>query len=121
MSVLPWCSSPVAPSSLVAPQPLVMSAASITYSAPLVVNSSGTLNITGGNTTAPTPTAVTVAGGGTLSLANTVGPTFALGGGTLNLGAGSGTATLGFDLGSSTTPNYDSITSTAAATTANTV
>ena len=97
---------------------LTLSGANIAFTGALVV-SSGTLNLTGGATTGPTPNALTVAGGGTLNLVNTVGQIFDLGAGTINLGAGTGTAILGLELGS--TSDYDGFTTTGAATTANNV
>ncbi len=97
---------------------LTLSGANIAYSGATTVLK-GTLNITGSTSAALTASGITVAGGATLNLLNTVGQNQALGAGILNLGGGTGSATLGFELGSLS--NYDRITSTVAATTANSV
>ncbi|GEP45319.1 beta strand repeat-containing protein [Brevifollis gellanilyticus] len=97
---------------------LNLTGANIAFTGPLTV-SAGTLNMTGGATTAPTLSALTVAAGGTLNLLNTTGQHFNLGAGALNLGAGTGTATLGLELGS--TAAYDRFSTSGTATTANNV
>ncbi len=79
----------------------------------------GILNITGGSTTAPTPNALTVAGGGTLNLLNGVAQQFNLGLGALSLGVGTGSSALTMELGS--LASYDRFTTSAAATTGNSV
>jgi autotransporter-associated beta strand protein len=96
---------------------LTLSGANIAFDGALTV-SAGTLNITGGATTAPTPNALTVAGGGTLNLINTVGQEIALGSKVITLG-GTGTTILGLELGSLAA--YDRITSTVAANTSGAV
>jgi autotransporter-associated beta strand protein len=51
---------------------MTLSGANIAFTGGITVNA-GTLNITGGATTAPTPNALTVDGGATLNLVNTAG------------------------------------------------
>jgi len=97
---------------------LTLSGANIAYTGATTVLK-GTLNITGSTSAALTASGITVAGGATLNLLNTVGQNQALGAGILNLGGGTGSATLGLELGSLS--NYDRITSTTAAITANSV
>jgi fibronectin-binding autotransporter adhesin len=93
---------------------LVLSGAN-NFSGPITVNA-GSLSITGALNTPNLITGVTVRGGGTLSLANgTATPLSSLT--TLSLGAGTGTATLGLDVGSTS----DVLNLTGTATTANTV
>jgi autotransporter-associated beta strand protein len=97
---------------------LTLSGTTIAYSGATTV-SAGTLNITGdaaGGTRSRTT--LTVAGGATLNTLNTAGQIVNLSG-AINLGAGSGTTTLGFDIGSLS--NFDQFNSTVAATTANNV
>ncbi len=79
--------------------------------------SSGTLNVSGSAAAPFTSNAITVAGGATLNLLNGTGQSFNLAG--LSLGAGTGTTTLGLELGN--TSNHDRLSTTGAATTANTV
>lgn len=98
---------------------LTLSGVNILYTGATTVNQ-GTLSVTGSTGAALATTAINVAGGATLNTQNTVGQIINLtGAGNLNLGAGSGTTTLGLDVGS--TSNYDRINLTGAATTANTV
>ncbi len=97
---------------------LTLSGATLTYTGVTSVDA-GTLNITGSTGAALTTSGISVAAGGTLNLLNGVGQAINLGAGTLSLGAGSGAAVLGLELGS--TSAYDSINLTGAATTANTV
>jgi autotransporter-associated beta strand protein len=99
---------------------MTLSGANIAFTGGISVNA-GTLNITGGATTAPTPNALTVDGGATLNLANAAGQRFNLGSGTINLGTGSGTTTLNLELGAISGTLYDSFLTTGAATTAGTV
>ncbi|WP_395716295.1 autotransporter-associated beta strand repeat-containing protein [Prosthecobacter sp.] len=99
---------------------MTLSGANIAFTGGITVNA-GTLNITGGATTAPTPNALTVDGGATLNLVNTAGQRFNLGSGAINLGAGSGTTTLNLELGPIAGTLYDSFLTTGAATTAGTV
>ncbi len=99
---------------------MTLSGANIAFTGGISVNA-GTLNLTGGATTAPTPNALTVDGGATLNLVNTAGQRFNLGSGTINLGAGSGTTTLNLELGPIAGTLYDSFLSTGTATTAGTV
>lgn len=97
---------------------LTLSSATLTYTGTTTV-SGGVLNITGSPATALATTGVTVAAGAALNLVNTAGQAVNLGAGTLDLGAGSGATVLGLELGS--TSAYDSLNTTGAATTANTV
>lgn len=97
-----------------------LTGANIAFTGGIVVNA-GTLNITGGATTGPTPNALTVAGGGTLNLANGAGQRFNLGTGIINIGSGSGTSTFNLELGSNAGNSYDSFVSSVAATAANNV
>ncbi|WP_461783360.1 autotransporter-associated beta strand repeat-containing protein [Prosthecobacter sp.] len=99
---------------------MTLSGANIAFTGGITVNA-GTLNITGGATTAPTPNALTVDGGATLNLVNSASQRFNLGSGAINLGAGSGTTTLNLELGPIAGTLYDSFLSTGAATTAGTV
>jgi autotransporter-associated beta strand protein len=99
---------------------MTLSGANIAFTGGITVNA-GTLNITGGATTAPTPNALTVDGGATLNLVNTAGQRFNLGSGAINLGAGFGTTTLNLELGPIAGTLYDSFLTTGAATTAGTV
>lgn len=99
---------------------MTLSGANIAFTGGISVNA-GTLNLTGGATTAPTPNALTVDGGATLNLVNTAGQRFNLGSGTINLGAGSGTTTLNLELGPIAGTLYDSFLTTGAATTAGAV
>jgi autotransporter-associated beta strand protein len=95
---------------------LTLSGAMLSFNGALAVNA-GTLNITGGGTGAPAPSAVTVAGGATLNLANSAGQAFDLGSGALALGGATGAATLQMELGS--TSAYDRILTSGAATASN--
>ncbi|MFZ9399952.1 MAG: beta strand repeat-containing protein, partial [Opitutales bacterium] len=80
----------------------------------------GRLNITGGQSAALRTSSVKVGAGAILNFNNTVGQAIALGAGVLDLGAGaSGSASLGFDIGS--LAGYDRISSSAPAVTANRV
>ena len=97
---------------------LTLSGADLTYTGTTTV-SAGVLNITGSPGAALTTTGITVAGGATLNLLNGGGQAIDLGSGVLDLGAGLGTTTLGFELGS--TSAYDRIITSATATTSNTV
>ncbi len=97
-----------------------LTGANIAFTGGITVNA-GTLNITGGATTGPTPNALTVAGGGVLNLQNGVGQQFNLGSGVINLGSGSGTSTFNLELGTTAGNAYDSFASASAAVTANNV
>ncbi|MBA4019033.1 MAG: hypothetical protein C0483_17840 [Pirellula sp.] len=97
---------------------LTLGGSSIGYVGATTVTA-GTLNITGGAGAALTTNAITVAAGATLNLVNTAGWAVDLGSGALNLGAGTGTTTLAFELGS--TSAYDRFTTSASATTANSI
>ena len=99
---------------------ITLSGTNLTYGGATTV-SNGTLNITGSTGALLSTSGISVAGGATLNLNNTVGQAQNLTSGVLSLGVGSGTTTLGLDLGSSTTPNYDSITTSATATTNGTI
>ncbi len=94
---------------------LTLSSANLNFSAATV--SAGTLDITGSAAAAPSMTSLSVAAGASFNTINTLGQTLSLT--SLNLGAGTGTAFLGMELGSM--GNYDSLSLTGAATTANTV
>ncbi len=93
---------------------LTLSGSTLTFAGPLSVMA-GDLNITGSTGAALAPSALTVNAGATLNLLNGVGQTINLGSGALNLGAGSGPAILGFELGS--TSAYDQVITTGSATT----
>jgi autotransporter-associated beta strand protein len=95
---------------------LTLSGATLSFNGSLAVNA-GTLSITGGATGAPAPSAVTVGGGATLNLANSVGQAFDLGSGLLSLGGAAGATTLQLELGS--TSAYDRILTSVAATSSN--
>lgn len=95
---------------------LTLSGATIAYTGATIVNA-GTLTISGSAAAPITTSAITVAGGATFSTINTAGQTINLGSGALSLGLGSGVSTLGMDVGASS----DAITTTATATTGNSV
>ena len=99
---------------------MTLSGANIGFTGGITV-SAGTLNITGGAGSAPTLNALTVAGGSTLNMVNTIGHQFDLGAGVMNLGAGTGTSILALELGAITGNAYDSFKTTGVAVTANTV
>lgn len=94
---------------------LILSSANLNFNSATV--SAGTLSITGSTAATPSMTSLSVAAGGTFNTVNTLGQTLNLT--SLNLGAGTGTAFLGIELGS--TSNYDSLSLTGTATTANAV
>ena len=93
---------------------LTLSGANLSFVGPLSVIA-GDLNITGSTAALLTPSALTVNAGATLNLLNGVGQIIDLGAGALNIGAGTGPAILGFELGS--TSLYDHIVTTGSATT----
>jgi autotransporter-associated beta strand protein len=97
---------------------LNFTAPDVSFSGALTV-SGGTLNLTGAYAKPPQPSALVLAAGASLNLVNAVGQHVNLGAGTLNLGAGTGSATFSLELGSGS--NYDRISTTGNATTANTV
>lgn len=84
----------------------------------LTVNA-GTLNFTGGLSSQLAPANITVAGGATLSVANTTGQTISLGSGVFTSGTTGTTSALGFDLAGPSAS--DQIASNAPAVVANTV
>jgi autotransporter-associated beta strand protein len=104
---------------------LILNAGTLNFTAPDVsfsgalTVSGGTLNLTGAYAKPPQPSSLVLAAGASLNLVNTVGQHVNLGAGTLNLGAGTGSATFSLELGSGS--NYDRISATGNATTANTV
>ncbi|WP_395750689.1 autotransporter-associated beta strand repeat-containing protein [Prosthecobacter sp.] len=95
---------------------MVLSGANILYTGTTTV-SAGSLSVTGSAAAPLVTTGLVVAGGATFNTFNTVGQAVNLGAGPLNLGAGTGTATLGLDIGATN----DSYTTSGAATTANAV
>jgi len=98
---------------------LTLSNASILATGAINV-SAGTLNVTGSPAAALTTTGLQVAGGATFNTINTSGFALAGGAGTLSLGAGTGIATLGMELGANTAAS-DRIVATGAAVANNTI
>jgi len=95
---------------------LTLSGTNIRYAGATTV-SQGVLSITGSAGASLTTTSLAVSGGATLNLLNGAAQSINLGAGAINLGAGSGITTLGLELGASA----DSFTTSATATTANSV
>jgi autotransporter-associated beta strand protein len=89
---------------------LILSGANIAFTGALSVQA-GSLTISGGATTAPTPTSLAVTNGASLSLANGAAQHFNGITGAITLG-GTGTTTLAFELGS--TSAYDRLTTSGA-------
>jgi fibronectin-binding autotransporter adhesin len=97
---------------------MTLSGANIAYTGATTVNG-GTLNISGGANAPLATTGISVASNASLSLINSASYALNLNSLSLGVGAAGGTTTLGLDVSSPTV--YDRLSTTAAATTANTV